>query len=74
MPFLNPKEYIKENIQPIINEDDIELVWMLTANNELVTEVDIYVNRKLHAILAPGANPGWSKVVTKNGSLAKVYN
>jgi len=73
MPFLNPKEYVKECIPPIINENAIELKWTLIDNNETVKEVDIYINKKLIAKLSPESKPGWSKVVTKDGPLAKVY-
>ena len=73
MPFLNPSEYVKESIPPIIDEDEIELKWTLVDNNETVKEVDVYINKKLIAKLSPGSKPGWSTVVIKDGPLAKVY-
>jgi len=73
MPFLNPKEFIKENISPIINENEIKLDWHVLNNGETVKEVDIFINEKLIAKLAPGYKPGWSKTVVKSGPLANIY-
>jgi hypothetical protein len=72
MPFLNPEEYIKINIPPVVNEDEIRLQWVPNNNDNSVKEVDIYIRQKLIAKLSPGSTPGWSTVVIKDGPLAKV--
>ncbi|TDQ09202.1 hypothetical protein [Pedobacter metabolipauper] len=71
MPFLNPKEYIKYNIEPIISVNEINLSWSILENND-IDEVLIYINNKLIAKLTPGSTPGWSTCVLKNGPLAMV--
>lgn len=72
MPFLNPEEYVKVNIPPVVNEDEIRLQWVPNDSDNLVKEVDIFIRQKLVAKLSPGSTPGWSTVVIKDGPLAKV--
>jgi hypothetical protein len=72
MPFLNPEEYIKVNIPPVVNEDEIRLQWVPNNNDNSIKEVDIYIRQKLIAKLSSGSTPGWSTVVIKDGPLAKV--
>src|SRR6185312_2284586 len=72
MPFLNPIEYVKENIQPIIDESELEVHWTLIDG--ILEDVYISVCKKRIVKLSPGATPGWSVNVIKNGPLAKVWN
>lgn len=73
MPFLNLKEYVKESISPIRDKNAIELKWTPNDSYETIMEVDIYINNRLVAKLSPESKPGWSKFVTKDGPLARIY-
>lgn len=72
MPFLNPKEFVKEEVIPIVDGSELQLKWSL-SNDLTLKEVLIYINNKLIAKLTSGSTPGWSTVVTKDGPLAKYY-
>jgi hypothetical protein len=71
MPFLNPFEFVKLNIQPITDKNGISLKWVLKSNME-VDYVLIKIRKELIAKLSEGANPGWSTCVAKDGPLARV--
>lgn len=71
MPFLNPLEFVKNNIEPIKEIDEITLKWVLKKDRE-VDYVLIKIRKELIAKLSEGATPGWSTCVIKDGPLAKV--
>lgn len=71
MPFLNPSEFVKHNIEPITDKNEISLKWVLKIDME-VDYVLIEIRKELIAKLSEGANPGWSNCVIKDGPLAKV--
>jgi len=71
MPFLNPKEYIKDEIDPILNTNEVKLEW--SVSNNRIQSVLIFIRKNLVARLEPGSTPGWSKCVSKDGPLAKCY-
>jgi len=73
MPFLNPKEFVKTNLSPIQNEDEINLNWFLSEDKMLLQAVEIQINQKPTAKISEGALPGWSKNVNKDGPLAMVW-
>lgn len=70
-PFLNPKEYVGENIQPVRFSEEITPEWSLTKEKRLYF-VSIIINNKLIAKLSEESKPGWSSLVVKNGPLAKI--
>jgi hypothetical protein len=72
-PALNPAEYINKEIRisPITNPDEIRCEWTETSDGMI--EVDILLRGKFIAQLIPGAKPGWSALVVKDGPLALVY-
>ena len=72
MPFLNPKEYIKDEIDPILNSNEVKLEWV--TSNYSIDSVLIFVRNNLVAKIAPGFTPGWSTCVSKDGPLAKRYD
>lgn len=69
MPFLNSQQFILRNIEPILNEDNLDLAWKETKENEF--EVLIHIHGELIGRIELGATPGWSAVVAKDGPLAK---
>lgn len=73
MPFLNPAEYLSKdaNIVPINNANEIRCEW--TESGDGIIEVDILIRGKFITQLTPGAKPGWSVLVIKDGPLALVY-
>lgn len=68
MRFLNPGEYIREEIAPIEKEDEIYLEWSF---DHRIKEVKIFIRDIFVAKLAPGSQPGWSTLVRKSGPLAR---
>lgn len=68
LPFLNPIEFIKENIEPFDDETTININW--NSENKVVAQ--IYISNRLIASLSEGDFPGSSSLVIKDGPLAKV--
>lgn len=68
LPFLNPLEFVKENLEPFNEETAIEVKW----RNDYGIVASIYVATRLIAELREGSCPGWSNLVIKDGPLAKV--
>lgn len=68
LPFLNPIEFIKENIEPFDDETNININW--NSENKVVAQ--IYISNRLIARLSEGDFPGGSSLVIKDGPLAKV--
>ena len=71
IPFLNPLDFIIENIKPINNNNEIRFVWYLSNDTMSLYKVEIYIRDKSIAYMIPGSKPGWSAVVYKDGPLAK---
>ncbi|HEX8549536.1 MAG TPA: hypothetical protein VF691_21415 [Cytophagaceae bacterium] len=71
MPFLNPKNYTRNDkkISDIKDLDEVSLEWECLQNEVTVTA---YFNNSLKVILKLGTSPGWSNNVFKDGPLAKV--
>jgi len=73
MPFLNPAEYLKPNINIIPIKDASELRCEWTENSDGLIEMEILLRGKFIAGIAAGSKPGWSAWVVKDGPLALVY-
>ncbi|WP_374951630.1 hypothetical protein [Mucilaginibacter sp.] len=56
---------------PIRSEDDVRCEWIETSDG--IIEVDILIRGKFIAQLTPGAKPGLSVLVIKDGPLALKY-
>jgi len=70
MPFLNPDGFIKENISPILDSEELKVNWKLSKEMD-IDEVLISIRDKLVAMLELDSTPGWSLLVSKDGPLAK---
>lgn len=70
MPFLNPRDYVQYEIEPITKENEVKLKWTISANS--IDSVLIYIRGSIVSKLTIGATPGWSKCVSKDGPLAKM--
>ena len=73
MPPLNPADYIKKDViaTPIADATQVRLDWDESADGDI--EVAILLHDKFIAELIPGAKPGYSVLVAKDGPLALVY-
>jgi len=71
LPFLHSLEYIKENILPIKDDEDIRCEWAMAGNRKTLKEVEIFIRDRFIAKLAINAFPGWSTMVIKDSRLAK---
>ncbi|MGJ1508634.1 hypothetical protein [Sphingobacterium siyangense] len=66
-PFLNSAEFVKENLEPFDAWSPVEVTWDFGEE----TVATIFLSERLIAKLTAGASPGWSSLVTKDGSLAQ---
>ena len=66
LPFLNPAEFVKENLEPFDACSPVEVTW--DFGEEIVA--NIFLASRLIAKLKEGSCPGWSSLVTKDGPLA----
>ena len=64
-------EYIKDNIAPITERDEINIDW-LDSSGTILEEVCIFIRESFIARLKPGQDPGWSANVREDSPLAKV--
>jgi hypothetical protein len=67
LPFLNPAEFVKENLEPFDASSPVVVTW--DFGEEMVA--NIYLASRLIARLTEGSCPGWSSLVSKDGPLAK---
>ena len=67
LPFLNPAEFVKENLEPFEASSPVEVTWDFGEE----TVANIFLASRLIAKLTVGSCPGWSSLVTKDGPLAQ---
>ena len=67
LPFLNPAEFVKENLESFDASSPVEVTWDLGEE----TVANIFLASRLIAKLTVGSFPGWSSLVTKDGPLAQ---
>lgn len=71
MPFKNAAGYASDvEFEPIRVETDVDFEWTDSPGEELVARV--YLRGALHGQLMPGSRPGWSRLASVDGPLAKV--
>jgi hypothetical protein len=65
MPFLNPRQFCSaERVPRIRAHSALRCEWSSDR-------VDIFIDEKWMARLAPGSKPGWSRLALRAGPLAK---
>ncbi|MGB3103989.1 hypothetical protein [Sphingobacterium siyangense] len=67
LPFLNPAEFVKENLEPFEASSPVVVTWDFGEE----TVANIFLASRLIAKLTVGSCPGWSSLVTKDGPLAQ---
>lgn len=67
LPFLNPVQFVSENLTPFDEGSDVIVDWS-NVNGIVAT---IFVTSRRIAKLSGGAFPGWSSLVSQDGPLAK---
>ena len=67
LPFLNPADFVKENLEPFEASSPVEVTWDFGEE----TVANIFLASRLIAKLTVGSCPGWSSLVTKDGPLAR---
>lgn len=73
MPFANPAGFVlAEAFEPVSDPAEITLDWETTSSG--LRQVAILLKGKKHAVLRPGAKPGWCRLAAKPGPLAKPLN
>ena len=66
LPFLNPAEFVEENLEPFEASSPVEVTWDFGEE----TVAKIFLASRLIAKLTVGSCPGWSSLVIKDGPLA----
>lgn len=67
LPFLNPAEFVRENLEPFCTDTPVEVIWDFGEE----TVAKIFLSKRLIAKLTERSCPGWSSLVTKDGPLAQ---
>jgi hypothetical protein len=67
MPFLNPREYVVDEVLTVEMADDVAFEWKPAGEG---IELHISVRGTLAARLVPGVRPGWSINAARPGPLA----
>ncbi|MCA1836671.1 MAG: hypothetical protein LC721_10235, partial [Actinobacteria bacterium] len=71
-PFPNAREFCKDDPHPLMNrEGQVGCVWH--REGETLVAVDVMIDSIFMARLAPGSNPGWSRLALRSGPLAQVF-
>lgn len=64
MPFANPAGCVSEEIfEPINDPDQIALNWVLGSDG--LRQVNVILRGMKHAVLRPGAKPGWCRLAAR---------
>ena len=71
LPFLNGQEFVRDNIPPILNVDEVRVEW---TDDLEVGGVLLYIRDQFTAKLTINSKPGWSTNVTKDGPLARTIS
>jgi len=71
LPFLNGQEFVRDNITPILNVDEVRVEW---TDDLEVGGVLLYIRDQFTAKLTINSKPGWSTNVTKDGPLARTIS
>lgn len=69
MPFANPAGFAsEESFRPITDPSEIALDW--EGGPDSLNQVSISLRGQKHAVIRPGAKPGWCRLAAKPGPLA----
>lgn len=61
MPYANPKRFItSEPFPEVTDAKDVSVRWHEATQGTL--QADLFVRGQLHAVLRPGAKPGWCRL------------
>lgn len=72
LPFANTVGFVSdEKFEPITESevDQIALDWHVEAST--LRQVTVFLREIEHAVLRPGAKPGWCRLAARQGPLAK---
>jgi hypothetical protein len=68
-PFLNPEEFVDaEDFTPVSTGDEVTFIWSEAEGSPVV---DILIHSAPHARIKLGAKPGWCRLASKDGPLAR---
>jgi hypothetical protein len=70
-PFANPSGFTTEEDAFFISDErNVNVKWV--KHGETLEQVELFLDNRLLAVLAPGAKPGWCRNAKKSGPLARV--
>lgn len=73
MPFSNPAEFVSgEKFDPLNEPGEIALNWQTDSNG--LQRVIVTLRGIVHAVLQPGAKPGWCRLAVKTSPIARPLN
>ncbi|MBX5268672.1 hypothetical protein HJB99_08290 [Rhizobium sp. NLR17b] len=70
-PFANSAEYVRQGVTfaPVEKPDEISVLWTEEKNG--VTKALLFIRGEFHASMIENAKPGWSKLASKDGPIAR---
>lgn len=73
MPFANPAGFAsEERFEPINDPAEIALDWVVGSDG--LRQVSVTLKGTVHALLRPGAKPGWCRLAANASPIAKPLN
>ena len=73
MPFANPAGFAsEERFEPIRDPNEIAVEWIVDSDG--LSQVRVSLKGLEHALLRPGAKPGWCRLAVKPSPVAKPLN
>ena len=68
-PFANPYQMtVGEDFEPLVSSSEVEIVW--PDQDFAAAKVEVVLRGQRHALLKPGAKPGWCRLASKPSPLA----
>src|SRR5689334_6983026 len=66
-PFANPREFVEpEHFPPVLTPDELSFHWSYTDDGSTPAAVEVWIRNRLHARIAPGSKPGWSRLAAND--------
>ena len=73
MPFANAADFVtEEEFSPIVDSREISVEW--EVENACIRQVVLNLRGQRHAVLRPGAKPGWCRLAEKQSPVARPLN
>ena len=70
MPFTNPKGFTVDETAPhVLSASDVAVTWNWKGST--LSYADVLLSGEVYGRLAPGAKPGWARLASREGPVAR---